>query len=225
MKLDPDELITHISLQMRLEVIPKNRILFRIGNLFIKKGDRGEKFYLILKGEVEVLVPKEVKMEMSLDEYVNYINSLKKYNEVDLLYKCLVFNKLTFIIPEEMIFVNPSNHRKTRKESIKRINSLKKFASLSKEIQDFLLDIDDDEKVNLELKVNLNEYLEDLRPKVSLKPNGERKSLRIFQYMHILQLKTGDAFGEVALSNSNQKRYFEQLFQELPLFLLRQIPI
>lgn len=148
-----------------------------------------------------MLLPREIKMELTLDEYVNYVLSLRKYNEVDLLYKCLLSNRSSFVIPEDLI----KNHSKPAKEPTMRSSSVKRFSHLSKELQDILYDIED-EKENM--KINLNEYLEDLRPKINLLSTQERKPIRIFQYIQIVTLKAGDAFGDVALSNPNQKRYY-----------------
>ena len=53
MKLS-ENLIEQISLHLRHEFIPKNNIVCRYG-------EKGEKFYIILKGKVNFLIPKPTK--------------------------------------------------------------------------------------------------------------------------------------------------------------------
>ena len=58
-------------------------------NIIIKYGDSGDKFYLLLKGSVDIVVPKWHSVLLSEEEYMYYLCKLKYYNENELLHKTL----------------------------------------------------------------------------------------------------------------------------------------
>ena len=58
-----ENLIEQISVHLRHEFIPKN-------NLVCRYGEKGEKFYIILKGRVNFLIPKPSKCYLNFEEYI-----------------------------------------------------------------------------------------------------------------------------------------------------------
>ena len=75
---------------------PTNQILFKIG-------EKGDKFFLILKGKVSVLIAKDLKLEMSEDEYFDYISNLMTNNETYMVNACIYANKLIYPLIREEI--------------------------------------------------------------------------------------------------------------------------
>lgn len=144
-------------------------------------------------------------MDLTLEEYVNYINSLRKLYEIELLYKCLMLNKSTFLIPEEKII--KKKHSISLKMQ-KAASIRRQFSNISMDMQDFIYDLDDYEKETSQINIHYLDYIDKLTPKVSLDDSSERKPAKIFKYIHVVSLKAGDTFGDIALSNSNQKRLF-----------------
>ena len=67
-----ENLIEQISINLHHEFIPKN-------NLVCRYGERGEKFYIILKGRVNFFVPKPHKCYLNFEEYVLYLMLQRKY--------------------------------------------------------------------------------------------------------------------------------------------------
>jgi CRP-like cAMP-binding protein len=89
-----ENLIEQISIHLRHEFIPKN-------NLVCRYGEKGEKFYIILKGKVIFLIPKPIKCYLNLEEYVLYLMQLRKNNEFELINNLLVQNRIYFHIEDD----------------------------------------------------------------------------------------------------------------------------
>ena len=89
-----ENLIEQISINLHHEYIPKN-------NLVCRYGERGEKFYIILKGRVNFFVPKPSKCYLNLEEYVLYLMQLRRNNEFELINNLLVQNRIFFPIEDD----------------------------------------------------------------------------------------------------------------------------
>ena len=91
--IDEEELLTKISYCLKSNIIESQNFLFKVGN-------KGFKFYIILKGKVSVLVPKTIKINMNEEQYIDYLNFLYSTNEKYLLEKTLKNNFKIYNIPE-----------------------------------------------------------------------------------------------------------------------------
>ena len=89
-----ENLVEQISIHLRHEFIPKN-------NLVCRYGERGEKFYIILKGKVIFIIPKPSKCYLNLEEYVLYLMQLRKNKEFELINNLLVENRIYFHIEDD----------------------------------------------------------------------------------------------------------------------------
>jgi hypothetical protein len=67
-------LLVNIGINLKYLEIENNLFLFRIDDI-------GKEFYIILTGEVFVLLPKYFQVEMTESEYLSYLIFLVKYNE------------------------------------------------------------------------------------------------------------------------------------------------
>ena len=70
--------LMHLSSEIFYEKMQKNMIL-------MKYGDRGDKAYINLIGDVDVLVPNSTLMNVYENDYLLYLASLIKYKEYDLI--------------------------------------------------------------------------------------------------------------------------------------------
>ena len=89
-----ENLVEQISMHLRHEFIPKN-------NLICRYGEKGEKFYIILKGKVEFMVPKIIKCFLNFEEYILYLMELRKNDEFEILNDLLVLNRSIYPINED----------------------------------------------------------------------------------------------------------------------------
>jgi hypothetical protein len=87
--------MTRLSGQIKYEKKFKNRILF-------KEGDKGDKFYIILKGEVGILIPQEKIIKCCPSEYLKYLICLYLYQEKSLINKLLLVNRETLKFDERI---------------------------------------------------------------------------------------------------------------------------
>lgn len=89
-----EDLLFNIASALKYEKIPADRVL-------CKFGEKGRKFYIILKGKCTILLPKEDKVVLTHDEFYDYILRLKKYKEKEILGKVLSYNKNTYTLDED----------------------------------------------------------------------------------------------------------------------------
>ena len=87
---DSDDLLKMITKYIKCEIVPKNTLLCRFGEL-------GEKFYIIFKGNASILIPKEIHTHMNIIEYENRLTLLSKMKEYELLYKTIISNRHTYM--------------------------------------------------------------------------------------------------------------------------------
>jgi CRP-like cAMP-binding protein len=86
-----------------MEKKPQGTIIFRYGN-------KGTRFYIVLGGEVSVLLLRETKVEMTFLNYVRYLLLLKVLKEDELAKKIISANpKSTFRISEKDIDIYYDN--------------------------------------------------------------------------------------------------------------------
>jgi len=200
-------MLHNISHLLNYEKIPKNNAIFRYG-------DDGNKFYIILDGQVEVLIPHiEEKMLNDLD-YLLYLINLGKNREISLLKSSIELNKNLFPINEsfeEYIrrFYNEYFYLLTfedEKEVISEIfnqieNLLKSF--LTKEKYAEILKVD-------ETTLPSDQYVSNLYPKCLVKKNRlnkfSKKIYKVWIFTSVTSLKCGDKFGEKALLTNSKGR-------------------
>ncbi len=91
---DVEKILSNLTQTLQYEYIPKNKII-------CKYGQKTEKFFLILKGQVDILVPNEEEIELTEEEYFSYLLNLRIYNENYLLKKIISKNYLTFLMEEK----------------------------------------------------------------------------------------------------------------------------
>ena len=80
-----DKLLFSLSIYLKSEKKSKNTILFRFGN-------KGNKFYIILEGEVSILILKERKEMISFKRYFLHLLLLKMLKEEELVKKTIIAN-------------------------------------------------------------------------------------------------------------------------------------
>ena len=83
--LNNDKLLFSLSIYLKSEKKPKNTVLFRFGN-------KGNKFYIVLEGEVSILILKERKELISFKRYFLHLLLLKMLKEDELVRKTIIAN-------------------------------------------------------------------------------------------------------------------------------------
>ena len=83
--VNQDKLLFSLSSFLKMEKRPESSLLFRYG-------DKGSKFYIVIKGELSVLIVKETKIELNAVDYFIHLLLLKTLKEEELLKKTLLAN-------------------------------------------------------------------------------------------------------------------------------------
>ena len=83
------EILKKIAGVMNYLYVPNNRLLFRVG-------DEGKRFFIVLNGCVDVVIPKPKVEKMTIVEYFRYLAFLVGYNEIELLNKVINDNSTTY---------------------------------------------------------------------------------------------------------------------------------
>ena len=216
--------LIHEQVEDNVEVIKKisKIITYKKNNtndLIIQYGDKGDDFYIILKGAIGILVPKYFEYYMDEEDFIMHLIKLRKYNQNELIIQCLRQNSLTFSIPTEKFedLLNDINKKKlfsTRKSILKETKELYKYLksedyhnycektiNISPEEYISLLEVNETVKFNTErLK-----YLQKLKIPVD-KKDEDKKLTKIPNYELVSKFTTGDTFGELALENLSKKR-------------------
>ena len=171
---DKDFLLSKLGMTMHIEKFPKDYLLFR-------KDDIGDQFYIILKGSVSIVIIQEIMIEMSQEEYNIHIKRLKFYKEYQLLDTILSYdNKLEIdsdlleMIKEEIYLDTLQKRRIADKSNFKQKEG--------------------------EHDINPDKFVQRVVPFVDKRTNAIRMEVKIPIYKIVVNLTSGDTFGEVALS-------------------------
>lgn len=192
------DVIHRISSVLKYENLGKDELLFR-------HGDRGDKFYIILKGSVSILIPKLIETKLSESEYLSYLTNLKMYDENDLLIKVIQLNKKIFRTDEELIDRFLKKQGTVNKGVIRKNSSTLRISTdLAETIKSMLKP--DLYKSNKPFSISTTNYIQRFKPTLISNIEEERQNVIVYEYNKILTLKTGDKFGEIALSSNNKKR-------------------
>lgn len=216
------KLLYFVAIFAEYEFLKKDKFLFR-------QGDLGDKFFIILKGEVRVLKHKEKLIRLSGEEYIKKIISYYYNSEKDLLEKALKANREIYPIIDKdiprleeiffrlklrkLLLVNPA------------INELEKFFLENKDKirpENFNIDFNELEKIKGEDKEKEEENLKlhfsfkrlstisnntELNQYRYLENTVETKYVKLYEYDELVKLSTGKYFGDYAMEVSNPTRY------------------
>jgi CRP-like cAMP-binding protein len=194
-----ESLIYKVSLALKHQYIGANKMLFRYG-------DKGEYFYILLKGKIEILVPTEVKVMMTDHEYIKYILMLKRNDEIELANRVVQKNHNVFTINHELL----DNLLKQDKKSIFHKKSII-FNQLSKDIEETISTINTRKSRTdiVDIPVTVEDYIKSTTPFIE-NDNPEleffKRQVIIYTFLHNTTLSSGSLFGENALDNSKSMR-------------------
>ena len=176
--------------------------------IIVEEGEKGDSFFLILKGSVTFLVSKKAKYEMTKQQYILHLFKLRKNNSNELLKQCLQLNSLVF--PIEDSFDNFIKF--IVKKKIKDIELIenKLIYSKAKELYNFIKNNHEKEiNITIEDYINRNN-IENEEEEIEYSNDKEKKPIKkivtIPNYIIIGKCGIGETFGELALEKRGGKR-------------------
>lgn len=171
-KSSANEIISSFSIHCSHLHLEKNKIMMKVG-------DKGDRFYVILKGTLAILIPKTEKIVMTEDEYYIYLCKLKLYCEDELLNRVTinVNNNAKFSFKKEKLdFYFSTLYPKIRSPG-KKLSTLSASGSNPKYLKRLLSNIKTTthscdlaaikKYSNMPQFENLNDYINELKPVVS----------------------------------------------------------
>ena len=90
------DFFSNLSFVLKYKFYNKNSMIYRFNEI-------SDKFYLILNGEVDLIVPNEEIVPLTIEEYFNYLLNLRKINEFDVINKVISRNMEKFPMNEKNI--------------------------------------------------------------------------------------------------------------------------
>ena len=121
-------IFSSISFTLKYDFQEENTILYRFH-------EPSDKFYIILNGSVDVIVPNDEYMDLTEEEYFCYLLNLRKFHEYDFLNKMIITNYDKFPMKEESIdiwikrafsTIQLVKAKKRQMERLRRLEKLKK---------------------------------------------------------------------------------------------------
>ena len=166
-----------------------------------KYGDNGDKAYLILNGDVDILTKQSKHAQLSKRSYLCYLGKLLKYGEYGLLSATLHANYHT--IPIEIVKANDYRHL-----NLQRDDYLWRYEGdcIASSINDIVYSIKELlQMVEHEVytsATDIDSYIDRIRPCSNLN-DSVLLDVVVYTYIHLTSKTNGDIIGEHALTNRN----------------------
>ena len=205
-----DKILNQIAMNLQYKKIEKNKFI-------CKYGEKGNHFYVILKGKIVFLVPKIVKCYLNECEYITYLLKVKKSGENDLLKNLVNINRQFYDFGEDFdnyireLVDDYKNNKKNNSGFLTRdlYQTLKKLIQeedksnerekeKEKEKENKLNDNNDE--------INVEEYIERIKVDDMELTSKDRKKVNVYEYQITNYYEDGQIFGMVALESKYGKR-------------------
>ena len=197
---DSQKTLYKISSYLDHVFIPKNNILF-------KHGEKADKFYIILKGKVQFLIPKIQKCYLSLEEYLEYLLELRINGEIELVKNLINLNKVTYDIGGEdfdRFIINSLEKHENNNENLYSIKIYKQFEKLRR----ILIENKNNNTKLKKVAMEPEKYILLTTKEEQIKKSEifKREPINIYKYIKTNIFENGEIFGFVGLENKINKR-------------------
>ena len=199
-----EQLLFSLAVFLKCEKKQQNSIVFRYG-------DQGSKCYILLIGNLSILLPKENKVNLTFLVYIKHLILLSLISENEILTKTISTNKLIYPIDEEEIeniinYIKRCVNKKIPYSQIKILDF--DLSEVTEIIEYYNKIIENIVNKNKKHYCSVEEYI-----KITYLYENEKKErfekenlVTIYSYFEIVKKGKGDIFGEVALQNEDKKR-------------------
>ena len=206
------EIVNKIAMYIKREEIKKDKVIFYNGQI-------GKTFYIILEGEVSVLIPNEFNVEITPVKYLNYLKYLYNLNEYELLKLSYESNK-KIINEVDYEFADILKNFDYCLDKCLSLNYKMEEISVESYINRFLF-FDSDRIFNKSESENnkkssnyefnnfeiSNSFINKNNKNINDLPFINRKyRFTLWKYAEVIKLGEGKCFGEIALQRERNKR-------------------
>lgn len=180
------EMLSNVAANLVYEKYQKNTIIFKFG-------DVGDKYYLILKGKVSVIIKREYTCQMCTYEYIKYLEFLLSLDEKELYEVIVTSNKLTITPMEISLYLSKKidieNENPSKNQQIK-------YNFISKNIKT----ISTEEYINAIAPKFLDLSEEKIKRKTL-----DKKPIILWTYYKVCELGKNTEFGDVGLGETEKR--------------------
>ena len=197
-KYTMDEKVKQISINMQYEFYNKNTVMF-------KYGDKGDKFYIILRGKIGFLIPKKIKCILSEEEYFTNLIKLYKNGELEIVRNIMRMNQQIFDFGEDLEkyiteTINEFQRRnKKYKYSIDLYNQLIELSSNKYKINN-------NKNNNNSNNITAQGYIDMNKIIIDNSNVKNKRAVILYNYQYVNSYEDGQTFGYMALESRNSKR-------------------
>ncbi len=202
----------------------KTRFCLKKVLITVNVGEYGDKFYIVLKGSVNVLRKTEKETEMSFEEYITFLEELRYKQEFFLLTATIQVNKdkfpfalskstkeianirqnikirNTIEIVDEDTFSSENLIKKEKSEKLEDPQKKKKQPIKKLKIIDEDFHFSNDKNF-----IEGEKAIKELRS-LMFSNREKRFKVTIFENRHVLNLERGSYFGDIALDSKSMFR-------------------
>ena len=203
-----DKILNQIAMNLQYKKIEKNKFI-------CKYGEKGNHFYVILKGKIVFLVPKIVKCYLNECEYITYLLKVKKSGENDLLKNLVNINRQFYDFGEDFdnyireLVDDYKNNKKNNSGFLTRdlYQTLKKLIQEEDKSNEREIEKEKENKLNDNNdEINVEEYIERIKVDDMELTSKDRKKVNVYEYQITNYYEDGQIFGMVALESKYGKR-------------------
>ena len=176
--------------------------------IIVREGEKGNEFFIILRGKVAILVLQPEYYNMTEEEYILHLLKLKKNNENECIRQTIIHNQLIYPIEDnfDSLFKGLIQRKTTGGVYLDNENILKKADEVSNYLK---LKNKEMKKISPNDYIKINKIDNSIIEKSGLnydEKGNKRNKVVIMGYNLVNYFETGQTFGEVALENSSNKR-------------------
>ena len=201
-----DKILNQIAMNLQYKKIDRNKFI-------CKYGEKGNHFYIILKGRIVFLVPKIVKCYLNECEYITYLLKLKKKGEYELLKNMINLNRQYFDLRDDFdnyireLVDDYKNNKKNNSGFLTR----DLYLTLKKIIEEESKSNEQEKEKNHKFnerndEINVEEYIERIKVDDMELNSKDRKKVNVYEFQITNYYEDGQIFGMVALESKNGKR-------------------
>lgn len=224
--VDIDPLLMNIAMQIKCEKM-------KSGNIIFKYGERGNKFYVIMKGTVSILIPKENKIKLTLIDYVIFLMRLVICKEKEMLSRTITANKTLYNLTEKDVEIfthqivkklKKASKEDEEEDGIDMLSSGGEENTSKEKIENSLSNVlspEKDKKSASPRKKNKEEKQEKINPLSLLNKFEPIEMQQIYQKVSLI-LAEYQLF--VKKSRKNQATIFDYTNMEYPSAKLQAVP-
>ena len=162
--IEPNEVLFNMAICLNIHKFNSNDLIFRFG-------EYNDKIFFMLVGSVSLFEPLERKCEMDINQYIEYLKQLDKYEEYELIRKIIDVNKI-FRNHNDVLKIKMNNEKHIRKKYLQKMKHSKEISkSQDNSVIEVNLNMDLNFKinalidvVNLEESISSENYLKRIEP-------------------------------------------------------------